>query len=421
MELHDYILWEATDMEVVYNKCCGIDVHKNKLVACLRMRRKEEIREFTGKTKDIREMARWLKESDCEMIAMESTSVYWKPLVNIFEIHELPFMVVNAKDFKNVPGRKTDILDSQWLCQLLKHGLLKSSFIPSREQRELREACRYRKKLVEERARALNRLQKQLEGANIKLSSIVSNIDGVTSMNLLDYVLNNEDQVDAVKAKELIITRIGASTVEVVEAMDGVITPFQKVMMKEVILHLNELATRISSMDEMIDKFMPDYYESIKKLEQMPGIGKRTAEIVLAEIGLDMSRFPTSSHLASWAGLSPGNNESAGKRKSGRTRKGNTILKSTLAQAAKAAVKNKNSFYYAQYQRVSVRRGKNRATIAVAHSMLISIYHMLQDGIDFVDLGADFYTQFNTEKKANSYIRKLEQLGYTIEANKSVS
>lgn len=406
-------------MEVIYNRCCGIDVHKNKLVACLHIGRKKEIREFTGMSKDIKEMATWLEENECEMIAMESTSVYWKPLVNIFEIRGLDFMVVNARDFKNVPGRKTDIADSEWLCQLLQHGLLKSSYIPTREQRELREACRYRKKLTEERARGLNRLQKQLEGANIKLSSIVSNIDGKTSMNLLEHVLNSEDEIDEVKAKELIITRIGASTMEVVEAMDGIVTPFQKVMMKEVIIHLNELASRIASMDDIIDEYMSDYGTAIEMLEQIPGVGKRSAEIILAEIGLDMERFPTSAHLASWAGVSPGNNESAGKRKSGKSTKGNKILKSTLAQSAKTAAKNKNSFFHAQYQRISIRRGKNRATIAVAHSILISIYHMLKDGMEFVDLGADYYNQFNTEKKANSYIKKLESLGYAVAIEKA--
>lgn len=232
-------------MEAIYIKCCGIDVHKKKLVACLRTGRKSEIREFGAKTKDIKELVNWLKESECEMIAMESTSVYWKPLINIFEMKHLDFMVVNAKDFKSVPGRKTDVADSEWLAQLLQHGLLKSSYIPTREQRELREACRYRKKIIEERARGRNRLQKQLEGANIKLSSIVSSIEGTTSMNLLEYVLNNEDEIDEAKARELIISRISASVSEVVEAIDGIITDFQKRLMKEVIEHLNGLAVRI--------------------------------------------------------------------------------------------------------------------------------------------------------------------------------
>jgi transposase len=402
-------------LEALYLKCCGVDVHKKKLVACLRIGRKKQIREFGAKTKDIKEMVNWLKDHDCEMVAMESTSVYWKPLVNIFEMKELDYMVVNAKDFKNVPGRKTDVADSEWLAQLLQHGLLKSSYIPTREQRELREACRYRKKIIEERARGLNRLQKQLEGANIKLSSIVSNIEGVTSMNLLDYVLNNEDDIDEAKARELIISRISASVEEVVDAMDGILTDFQKRLMKEVIEHLKGLAIRILKMDELIDEYMEDYHAAIKKLEKIPGIGKKSAEVILAEIGLDMGRFPTASHLASWAGVCPGNNESAGKRLSGKSKKRNSILKTTLIQSATTAVKNKNSFFHAQYLRLSTKRGKKRATVAVAHSILISIYHILQEDKEFVDLGSDYYNQFNTEKKANSYLKKLVALGYHVE------
>lgn len=304
-------------MDVLYKTCCGIDVHKMKLVACLCKGHKQEIKEFSAKTKDIKAMANWLEENQCEMVAMESTSVYWKPLVNIFEMRGLNYMIVNAKDFKAVPGRKTDVLDSAWLADLLRHGLLKSSFIPSREQRELREATRYRKAITEERARALNRLQKLLEGANIKIGSVLSTITGKTTMNLLDYVLNNDEMMDEKTAETLIISRISASVKEVTEAMEGMMTPFQKMMMKQVLTHLHELSERIEEMDIIIDTYMAEYWGAIKKLEQIPGVGKKSAEIILAEIGLDMNQFPTAGHLASWAGVAPGNNESAGKRKSG--------------------------------------------------------------------------------------------------------
>jgi len=210
-------------MDVVYNTCCGIDVHKMKLVACLRKGRKQEIMEFSAKTKDIKKLADWLVQNGCDMIAMESTSVYWKPLVNIFEMKGLSYIVVNARDYKAVPGRKTDVLDSVWLSDLLRHGLLKSSFIPTREMRELRDATRYRKSITEERARALNRLQKMLEGANIKISSVLSNITGKTTMNLLEYVLGNDEAMDEKTAETLIISRISASVSEVAEAMDGII------------------------------------------------------------------------------------------------------------------------------------------------------------------------------------------------------
>ena len=402
-------------MDVIYKKCCGIDVHKMKLVACLKKGNRQEIKEFGAETKDIKEMADWLKSEKCEMIAMESTASYWKPLVNIFETEEL--------NYKNVPGRKTDVADSEWIADLLKHGLLRASYIPTRDQRELREATRYRKSITEERARALNRLQKMLEGANIKITSILSNVTGKTCMSLIEYVLNNESDIDVNKAQELVTTNISATIEEVVDAMEGIITPFQKIMMKEVIKHINELTDRIEDMNKIIEKYMEGYENNINKLIKIPGIGKTSAQIILAEIGQDMSRFPTESHISSWTGVCPGNNESAGKKRSGKTRKGNKILKSTLAQCAKSASKNKNSFFYAQYQRICVRRGKNRATLAVAHSMLISIYYMIKDGVEFNELGAEFYNQFNTEKKINSYLKKLKELGWdgTIEPSQTNS
>jgi len=401
-------------MEAIYEVCCGMDVHKKKLVACLKKGKKQEIREFGAETKDIKEIAKWLKEEKCEMVAMESTASFWKPLWNVFEIEDIPKMVINAKDYKNMPGKKTDVADSEWIADLLKHGLLKESYIPSREQRELREATRYRKSIIEERARALNRLQKMLEGANIKITSILRDVNGVTCRNLIEYVLDNDEDIDLEKANELVITNINAKLESVVTAMEGIVTPFQKTMMKEVFKHIDELTIRISEMDKLIDNYMTEYEKNKKKIDELPGIGKRSTEIILAEIGQDMSRFPTEGHISSWAGICPGNNESAGKRKSGKTRKGNKILKSTLSQCAKAAVRNKDTFFYAQYQRIAIKRGKNRATIAVAHSMLIAIYHIIKEDMEYKDLGSDFYNKFNTEKKINSYLKKLKELGWEM-------
>ena len=357
-------------MEVIYKSCCGIDVHKNKLVACLKIKgKKNVIKEFSGQTEDIKSMANWLLENNCEKVAMESTASFWKPLVNIFEMTNLDYTVINARDYKNLPGKKTDVLDSEWIADLLQHGMLRDSYIPTREQRELREATRYRKSLTQERTRGLNRLQKMLEGANIKITSILSGVLGVTSRNLIEYVLENDEDITIEKANELVTTRIHAKLEDVVRAMEGIITPFQKTMMKEVIKHIDELTERIKEMDNLIDEYMKDYEKSKKKLEKMPGLGKRSAEIILAEIGQDMTRFPTSGHICSWAGVCPGNNESAGKRRSGKTRKGNKILKSTLVECAQSAVRRKDTFFYAQYQRIAMRRGKKRATLAVAHSI----------------------------------------------------
>ena len=409
-------------MDVIYKVCCGIDVHKNKLVACLKIKgKKNEIKEYSGQTEDIKSMANWLKENKCEKIAMESTASYWKPLVNIFEITNLKYTVINARDYKNVPGKKTDVMDAEWIADLLQHGLLKDSYIPTREQRELREATRYRKSLTEERARELNRLQKMLEGANIKITTILSDVMGVTSRNLLEYVLENEDEITEEKAKELVVTKIHAKLEDVVRAMNGIITPFQKVMIKEVIEHIDEISKRILNMDKLIDEYMEEYEENKKKLEKIPGIGKRSSEIILAEIGQDMSRFPNAAHISSWTGICPGNNESAGKRRNGRTRKGNKILKSTLVECAQSAVRKKDSFLYAQYQRISMKKGKKRAIVAVAHTMLIAIYHMINENKEYQDLGSDFYNKFNKEKKANAYIKKLKELGYDVQLNAQVS
>ena len=404
-------------MDVIYKVCCGIDVHKNKLVACLKIKgKKDVIKEFSGQTEDIKSMANWLKENECENVAMESTASYWKPLVNVFEMTKLEYTIINAKEYKNVPGKKTDVKDSEWIADLLQHGLLKDSYIPTREQRELREATRYRKSLTQERSRGLNRLQKMLEGANIKITSILSNVYGVTSKNLIEYVLENDEDITKEKIKELAGNKsIYNKLDDIVKAMDGIITPFQKTLMKEVIKHIDELTKRIEEMDKIIDNYMEEYEKNKKKLEKIPGIGKRSAEIILAEIGQDMSRFPTAGHLCSWAGLCPGNNESAGKRRSGKTRKGNKTLKSILVECAGSATKNRNSFLHSQYERIAIRRGKKRAKLAVAHSMLIAIYYMIKEDKEYQDLGSDFYNKFNKEKKANSYIKKLKELGYNVQ------
>ena len=409
-------------MEIIYKSCCGIDVHKNKLVACLKIKgKKNVIKEFSGQTEDIKNMANWLLENDCKKIAMESTASFWKPLVNIFEMKKLDYTVINARDYKNLPGKKTDVLDSEWIADLLQHGMLRDSYIPSREQRELREATRYRKSLTQERARGLNRLQKMLEGANIKITSILSGVLGVTSRNLIEYVLENDEDITKEKANELVTTRVHAKLEDIVKAMNGIITPFQKTMMKEVIKHIDELTERIKEMDELIDEYMKEYEKNKKKLEKIPGLGKRSSEIILAEIGQDMKRFPTAGHISSWAGVCPGNNESAGKRRSGKTRKGNKILKSTLVECAQSAVRRKDTFFYAQYQRISMRRGKKRAILAVAHSILISIYYMIKEDKEYEDLGADFYNKFNKEKKANAYMKKLKELGYDVQIVAQVS
>ena len=404
-------------MDKVYDICCGIDVHKKLIVACLRNGNKNAIREFGATTRELLSLADWLKESDCKMIAMESTASYWKPLYNILESSGLNAMVVNAHHMKAVPGRKTDVKDAEWIADLLQHGLLQASYIPDKDQRELRELVRYRKSLTGERSRELNRLQKMLEGANIKLSGTVRDINGKSARNLLEYLITgerfDEAKFDEMYSKKVIAHNLKASKEPIIDDLNGVISPLQRRMMKELLVHLDELNAHIKNLDDEIDNFMkPEEKKASEAIQSIPGIGNTSAQAVVSVIGTNMNRFPTDSHIASWAGLCPGDHESAKKRKSGKTRKGNALLRSTLVTCAHSAVRNKQSYFYAQFMRISAHRGKKRAYVAVAHSMLIAIYHILKDGMVFKDLGADYYNQFNKERKINAYLKKLKALGW---------
>ena len=398
-------------MDTLFQRCCGIDVHKKIIVACLRDGRKEEIRSFGATTDELREMADWLLENECEIAAMESTGSYWKPVYNILEALGVNIIVVNASHMKNVPGRKTDAKDAAWIAELLQNGLLNASFIPSREQRELREISRYRKSLVEERARELNRLSKMLEGGNIKITSVVRDVNGMTSRNLINAMLGegvHEDNIDSMLCGSLREKRA-----ELLKACDGYLTSLQKKLIRAILDHIDDMTRRIEDLDSIVSEQLAKEEVALKRIQEMPGIAERSAQIILAEIGTDMSRFPTDGHLARWSGLAPGNNESAQRKKSGKITRGNNTLKTILIQCAQIAKRTKGSFFKAQYGRLVVRRGKKRATVAVAHSMIIAIYHILKDGVPFKDLGEGYYTQFNTEKKINHHLKQLEKLGWT--------
>lgn len=402
-------------MEVVYRCCCGIDVHKKVIVVCLVNGVEQELREFGTTTSDIKSLANWLTESGCEMIAMESTGVFWKPLYNLFELMDLNAMVVNAAHMKALPGRKTDVKDAEWIADLLRHGLLKASYIPSREQRELREITRYRKSLTEERTREVNRLQKILEGANIKLDSVVKDITGKSARKLLQRIID-DDIPDSAEVSKLIHGRMRPKLGQIVASIEGITTPLQRKLLAQIIDHIDDLNRRIGELDKLVQEYMTEYEAAIAAIDEIPGIARRSAEVILAEIGLDMSRFPSAAHLCSWAGVCPGNYQSAGKRKHGKTTKGNSALKTILTQCAKSARSAKNSYFSAQYQRIAARRGKNRATLAVAHSILIAIYHILKNKAAFHDLGADYYDSFNRDRKINSYLKRLKALGWEPDA-----
>lgn len=399
-------------MEVVYRCCCGIDVHKSLIVACLRTGGKQELREFGTMACEIKALANWLTEAGCEMVAMESTGSYWKPLYNLFELLNLDAIIVNAGHMKAVPGRKTDVKDAEWIADLLQHGLLRASFVPDRAQRELRELTRYRKSIIEERSRELNRLQKVLEGANIKLGSVVKDIQGKSARRLLERLAAGEAMDDCGEISKLLHHSLLPKLDEIMASPDGIITPLQQELLAQILDHISDLDRRIHKLDGMAETYMAQSQPEIMELCQMPGIAQRSAEVILAEIGTDMRRFPSEAHLCSWAGVCPGNHKSAGKRYHGRTRKGNPTLKSMLVQCAKSASRSKGSYFSAQYQRIAARRGKNRAAMAVAHSMLIAIYHILKNKVPFRDLGSDYFDGFHREHKIRSYLKRLQALGW---------
>jgi transposase len=320
---------------------------------------------------------------------------------------------------KAVPGRKTDVQDAEWIADLLQHGLLKASYIPGKEQRELRELVQYRKSLIEDRARELNRLQKMLEGGNIKLSGTVTQINGKSARNILNFITDggyfDEAKYDEMLANKEIAHNLKESKEQIIDDLNGVLSPIQRRVMKELLSHLDELNEHIRNLDDDIDRFMKqEDQDAALAIQEIPGIATNSAQVIISVIGNDMSRFPSDRHISKWAGLCPGNNESASKRKSGKTTKGNKMLRTTLVNCAHSAVKVKKSYFSALFARISVHRGKKRAYVAVAHSMLIAIYHVLNDKVAFKDLGADYYNQFNRERKANGMLKKLKALGYEV-------
>ena len=404
------------NMETVYERCCGIDVHKEVIVCCLITgQNKAQTRSYGTLTKDLQAMTDWLVSENCRIVAMESTGSYWKPLYNIFEMRGVEAMVVNAQHMKTIPGRKTDVNDAQWIAKLLRHGLLKASYIPDRQQRELRELVRYHSSRIQERAREKNRLQKMMEGANIKLSSVVSRVLGISALTLLEMALSGEE-LDVEKIEKVRHHKCKSTAEEFLDALTGVITPLQRKLFDQVLKTIREQSVQIERIEDLIKAHLSEEYaKAAESLEAIPGIGERSSKAIIVETGVEMSRFPTAGHLCAWAGMAPGNNESAGKRKKGKSRQGNKSLKKTLIQCANNAILNRQSFFYAQYQRLVVRLGKNKAKGAVAHSILIAVYHVLS-GKEYVDLGSEYYTQFNRDKKIKSHLKQLEKLGWKPES-----
>ena len=399
-------------MEVIIDHACGMDVHKDSITACIMTPKGKEIRTFSTKTVFLLQLIDWIKEHDCTHVAMESTGVYWKPIVNLLEAENIEFLVVNAQHMKAVPGRKTDVKDAEWIAKLLRHGLLKASFIPNRIQRELRELVRYRRSMIEERARQHNRIQKVLEGANIKLGSVVSDIMGVSARDMLRAIADGED--DPEKLASFARRTMKKKKDELELALRGYINPHQRLMIKTILTHIDFLSDQIDMLDqEIANRFISDQ-QDIERLDSIPGIATRMAEQILAEIGTDVAnQFPSAAHLCSWAGLVPGHNESAGKRKSTTMKKGNKYLKSALIEAAHSIRGSKN-YLGALYRRTAARKGKKRAGIAVAHAILRISYYLLTRKEMYVDLGEDYFDKQKQQSIVRYSVRRLENLGYNV-------
>jgi transposase len=415
-------------MEAMHERVAGLDVHKAMIVACVRLmaggKISRECRTFDTSTAGLEALLGWLTESGCSDVAMEATGVYWKPVWNILSDGAFDLIVANAAHIKNVPGRKTDVNDAMWIADLAACGLIRASFVPDEEIQELRSLLRARKQLTREQTSHIQRLQKTLEEANIKLDSVISDILGVSGRRMIEAMIAGVR--NPFKLAELADRRIKASPKALYDALHGRLTDHHRFMLQLYLRQHDSLSEAIAKIDQAVDVSIARMDEEVEAgqasfrsliilLCSVPGISALSATTILAEIGRDMSRFPTAGHLLAWAGLCPGQNESAGKRKSSRLRKGAPWLKTMLVQCAWAASHKKDSYYKAQFNRLRSKRGPKKAICAVAASMLTAIYHMLKDGAEHQDLGADHFDRRTTDVKAKRLVAQLTKLGFQVE------
>jgi transposase len=403
-------------MRIIHPRCCGLDIHKKIVVACLIISdpdgtQHKTIRTFSTMTDDLQALADWLWAAGCTHVAMEATGVYWIPIWNLLE-DRFVLLLVNPRHIKAVPGRKTDVRDCEWIADLLRHGLLRASFVPDRFQREVRELTRYRTTLVRERTAVANRLQKALEGGNIKLAAVATDILGRSGRAILQALLQGE--TDATVLAHLARGRMREKIPELARALVGQFGPHQRFMVAQHLAHIDYLDQAIDQTSAEIASRLQPYEAQLTQLDTIPGIGRYMAEALVSELGTDMARFPSAGHLASWAGMCPGNDQSAGKQHSGRTRKANPWLRALLVQAAHAAARKQESYFAAQYRRLASRRGKSRAAIAVGHSLLVTIYYLLRDGTEYRDLGAQHFDERNRQAVERRLVHRLEGLGYKV-------
>jgi transposase len=403
-------------MEEIYACCAGLDIHKETIEACVRRMEKQgqfhqEIRRWGTMTRDLLAMADWMAAQGVTRVAMESTGVFWKPIYNILE-SRFTVLLVNARHLKQVPGRKSDIRDCQWIAQLLQCGLLKGSFIPPRPQRELRDLTRHRTQRVEEKTRTVNRIHKVLEDANIKLASVAADILGVSGRAMLGALIEGER--DPIKLAGFAQRQLRGKIPELEKALEGRVTEHHRFMLGLLWKQLAQEEELIAELDAKIEEQTRPFADEIERLDAVPGVDRRVAEAVLAEVGADMRPFPSDQHLSSWAGMCPGNEDRAGKRKRRRITPGSRWLKRSLVQAAWGASHTKSTYLASQYRRMVGRRGKKRALVAVGHSLLVIFYHMLKERARYTELGADFFDRLEPERLTRYYVRRLERLGHKV-------
>lgn len=409
-------------MDVIVDRCAALDVHKRSVMAAVRTPgtgagRRQEVKEFSTFTADLVALRDWLVAEGVTQVAMEATGVYWRPVWHVLEeVSGFELLLVNPRHVKNVPGRKTDVGDAAWLAQLLECGLLRASFVPPAAVARLRDLTRYRIKLTQERARETQRIQKLLEDAGIKLDSVATDVLGKAARNMLEALISG--QRDAEVLADMALTRMRPKIPELRKALVGHFEDHHALLLRMHLDHIDQLGQMIERLDEEVERLMAPFAEAATRLLSVPGIAKRSAEVIVAEIGVDMTRFPTPAHLASWVGLCPGNRESAGKRKSGRARKGNAVLRAAMCEAAWAASHSADSYLAAQYRRFKRRFGtksEGKAIFAVAHTMIVIVWQLLANDCDYQDLGADFFERRNDGGGRQRYlVRELERLGNKV-------
>jgi transposase len=404
------------DAEVIYQRCAGFDVHKSSVKVCVRKisergKLYREVRSYGTKTRELLALSDWLSSEGVTHIAMESTGVYWKPIWNLLE-ERFTILLVNAQHLKQVPGRKTDVKDCEWIAKCLQMGMVRGSFVPGQPLRELRDLTRHRTKLICHQTAVINRIHKTLEDCNIKLSSVATDIMGASGRDMIYAIANGEN--DASKLANLSRGRLRNKMSELEMALEGRITEHHRFMLMLLMRELKSLEDFVEEISLRIEKAIAPYHEEVELFETTTGVSRRTSENVVAECGVDMNQFPTFRHFTSWIGACPGNNESAGKHKSGRTKPGNRWAKNALIEASWAASRAKGSYFNAQYHRIAPRRGRKRAIGAVAHSLAVCYFHIIKRKVPFKDLGPDHFKRLNPAALRNYYIRKLQKLGYKV-------